>query len=342
MLTLNCNEGLIMADEKAVESPNQTAAPADVQKKKTGQPLRKRARRKNKSQQGQAPNRTPIKDLPPDRQAEIAGKKEADKAQRQHVYRPQVPGIVQKIEIHSAEVNLLYIRHFEACNEYAVAIDHVASERLGKRAEFNRYLQEFSETIAQLTGTLTKLYGDYEAQSNGGMTNNKLPIQIEAFVQTKRSNELLQLFKTADNIVRMVQFLNIYGNLEDGQAAKDIKAVTDAIARCVRGLRKVKTRCFERIIAEEALQIPNADSLTVQDLTIARNIASKRAGQKKKSPPKRKAEARIDPSAPVAAPLPATSDGAEAKARKKVVRRAKSDTATAARDAGEPEATAAE
>ncbi len=332
-----------MADE--VESPNQTAAPASVQK--TSQPPRKRSRRKNKNgkvQQSQAPNRTPIKDLPPDRQAEIAGKKEADKAQRQHVYRPQVPGIVQKIEIHSAEVNLLYIRHFEACNEYAVAIDHVASERLGKRAEFNRYLQEFSEMIAQLTGTLTKLYGDYEVQSNGGMTNNKLPIQIEAFVQTKRSNELLQLFKTADNIVRMVQFLNIYGNLEDGQAGKDIKAVTDAIIRCVRGLRKVKARCFEHIIAEEALQIANADNLTVQDLTIARNIASKRAGQK--TPQKRKAEARIDPGAPVASPLPAPSDGAEPKARKKFVRRAKSDTATAVedigRDPGEPEATAAE
>lgn len=334
-----------MADEKAVESPNQTAAPTSVQK--TSQPPRKRSRRKSKNgkvQQSQAPNRTPIKDLPPDRQAEIAGKKEADKAQRQHVYRPQVPGIVQKIEIHSAEVNLLYIRHFEACNEYAVAIDHVASERLGKRSEFNRYLQEFSEMIAQLTGTLTKLYGDYEVQSNGGMTNNKLPIQIEAFVQTKRSNELLQLFKTADNIVRMVQFLNIYGNLEDGQAGKDIKTVTDAIIRCVRGLRKVKARCFEHIIAEEALQIANADNLTVQDLTIARNIASKRAGQK--APQKRKAEARIDPGAPVASPLPSTSDSAEPTARKKVVRRAKSDTTAAVGDAGhdpgEPEATAAE
>ncbi|REA90226.1 hypothetical protein DV959_13210, partial [Staphylococcus pseudintermedius] len=85
--------------------------------------------------------RPAISDLPPDRQAEITGRRKADQSHRRFIYRPQVPEILKDIEIHTHEVALLFTRDFEASNEYAVAIDYVAKERLTSRSEFNQYLQ---------------------------------------------------------------------------------------------------------------------------------------------------------------------------------------------------------
>lgn len=254
-----------------------------------------------------AGGRVSISDLPPDRQAEIAGRHLADAAQRKHVYRPQVPEIVQDAELHTHEVSLLFTRDFAACNEYAVAIDYVARERLTSRAEFNNYLNEFQEALDELSGVLVKLHEQYEKVSNGGKANSRKPLIVEVAVQSNRSFQLLELYKSADDILRMVQFLMIYGDLRLEEASKTVIKVEQALVVCTRALRNVKVRCFKRIVEVERLTLPVESGTTIGELKDARRIAAIKSGYKAKDvrPPRRKKAARpvLDPSAPVTALL---------------------------------------
>lgn len=254
-----------------------------------------------------AERRVAIADLPPDRQAEIAGRRLAGAAQRKHNYRPQIPEIMQDIELHTHEIGLLFTRDFAACNEYAVAIDYVARERLTDRAEFNAYLQEFQDALDELSETLTKLHGHYEQISNGGMAKSRKPHVVEVGIQSNRSMQLLELFKTADDILRMVQFLTIYGDLKVEEANKSAQAAQNALARCVKALRNVKLRCFRRIVETEKLRLPVKSDTTIAELTDARRVAAVKTGAEKKAPTRRhrarKPQPVLDPSAPVTEPL---------------------------------------
>lgn len=259
--------------------------------------------------------RVPIENLPPDRQAEIRGGKLAAKAKRKRIYRPQVPEIYEEIELHTSEIHEIYIGDFEACNQYAIAIDYVARERLTDRSEFNAYLQAFDDAISDLTEKLRRLHKTYEVLSNGGMSKSRNPQHLSAAVQTKRSMQILQQFQTADKIIRMIQFLHIYGELHDRRRDNDIAATTAALRKCVRALRNVKLQCFKRIIELEALSLQVKDTTTIEALQAARDLARKKASLtrgKQNTPAKpkgrtisrsKKSKPVIDPAAPASAPI---------------------------------------
>lgn len=259
--------------------------------------------------------RVAINDLPPDRQAEIAGRRLANAAQRKHVYRPQVPEVVQDIELHTHEIGLLFTRDFAACNEYAVAIDYVARERLTSRTEFNNYLIEFQSALDGLSAVLIKLNDQYEKASNGGKAKSRNPHIVEVAVQSNRSFQLLELYKSADDILRMVQFLTIYGDLRLEEANKTFTKVQQALGACSRTLRNVKIRCFKRIVEMERLVLPVEGGTTVVELKNARRIAAIKNGDAdaQKPPPRRKKAPKpmLDPSAPVTAPLVPPVEAAE-------------------------------
>jgi len=260
----------------------------------------------NKTRKQGGSSRIAINDLPPDRQAEISGRRLAGEAKRKHVYRPKVPEIQRHIEIHTHEVGLLFTRDFTACNEYAVAIDYVARERLRSRAEFNKYLGEFQEVLDELSGSITSLYKSFEERSNGGMTKAREPHAVEVGLQSNRSMQLLELYKSADDIIRMVQFVTIFGDLPDDEGAKAILAVERALARCVKGLRNVKVRCFRRIVEVEALRLPVKSETTLEELEGARRVASIKGGEakavKSKKRPRPTVSPTLDPNAPASIP----------------------------------------
>lgn len=265
-------------------------------------------RRDNQNEvQSTSIQRTLIKDLPPDRQAEIKGAREVGKARKRHVYRPQIPAAIEAVEFHTAEVQQIYVQHFAACNEYAIAIDFVARERLREVAAYNAYLQEFDDAIETLTEKMRSLYGTYEEQSNGGMTTSQTPQRLEAMIQSRRTYQLLQQFRQADAIIRMIQFLSYFGNLDDRRARRDITQVSAALNRCAKMLRKVKVRCFAAIIQQENLPLPDSDRLTTSDLERARTAVRRAGAVKDSAKPSKttrrrvrsKPDERIDPSAPV-------------------------------------------
>ena len=287
-----------------------------------------------------------ISDLPPDRQAEIASNRAHQRARSKHVYRPQLPSVVEAIELHSNEIHLAFIRFFEPCNQYAIAIDTVARERLTSRVEFNSYLQDFDEAIALLSEKINTLYASQEELSAGSKTVNRAAVRIEANIQTRRSLQLLRLFKTADDIIRMVQFLNIYNDLDDRTAIKVIDTVINAINRCGRALRKVKIACFRRIIEAEQLAVANSDEMTVEDLHAARRIARIGASERKKHGGRRKdRQAVIDPGAPALLPvgeefgLESGDVPAPKETKRKRVRTRQADPSEAEVSAGDPENT---
>ena len=195
----------------------------------------------------------------------------------------------------------------------------MARERLTNRAEFNHYLQEFDEAIEELSERINKLYGEFEEKTAGSKTSNKTPLVVQTSLQTRRSLQLLRLFKTADDTVRMVLFLNIYNDLDDDTAKKAIYTLQNAINRCVRALRKVKINCFRRIIEVEKLQIPNTDDTSIEDIETARRLA--RIGKKaqpNKKPAGKALLPRIDPAQPALEPIGADhlSDATPAVAQK--------------------------
>lgn len=250
--------------------------------------------------------RTAFEDLPPDRQAEILGQRQARSDRRRNTYRPKAPAISAPIEIHTAEIQLAYTRWFAACNEYAVAIDYVARERLTDRADYNRYLDEFDAALNELSETALGLYTRYEGLSNGGKANSPVPSKIDARIQSKRSMQLLQMFRQCDDILRMISFLSIYGDLPEKQAASDTARVTNSLNTCLKALRKVKVNCFRRIIEAEALTAKAADKMTVEDLEAARkNAGIKDATLRRR---RRKAAPVLNPGAPASEPVPGTTE----------------------------------
>lgn len=250
--------------------------------------------------------RTAFEDLPPDRQAEIIGQRQARSDRRRNAYRPKAPAIAAQIEIHTAEIQLAYTKWFAACNEYAVAIDYVARERLTDRADFNRYLDEFDAALNQLSETALALFTQYENLSNGGLAVSPSPTKIEARIQSKRSMQLLQLFRQCDDILRMISFLSIYGDLSEKQANSDTARITNSLYSCLKALRKVKVNCFKQIIEAEALTAKAADRMTVEDLESARRNASIKDAAPAKPPRRRKRNPApaLDPAAPADAPIP--------------------------------------
>lgn len=253
--------------------------------------------------------RPAFEDLPPDRQAEILGQKQARSDRRRNTYRPKAPAISAPIEIHTAEIQLAYTKWFAACNEYAVAIDYVARERLTNRADYNHYLEEFDAALSQLSKVSLDLFTRYEEMSNGGKADSPMPSKINARVQSKRSMQLLQLFKQCDDIVRMISFLSIFGDLPESRAISDTGRITNSLYSCLKTLRKVKIKCFKRIIETEALSAKPAERMTVEDLETARKNAAIKGGAASKPARKRKRKPvpQIDPSAPAADPIPGTS-----------------------------------
>ncbi|MBU2958020.1 hypothetical protein Q4511_15615 [Paracoccus sp. 1_MG-2023] len=249
--------------------------------------------------------RTAFEDLPPDRQAEIIGNKQARSDRRRNTYRPKAPAIMAPIEIHTAEIQLAYVKWFAACNEYAVAIDYVARERLDNRADYNRYLQEFDDALSLLSNVTLELFTQYEEASNGGMAASPMPSRIDARIQSKRSMQLLQLFKRCDDVLRMISFLEIYGNVPEAQVRSDFGRVVNSLNTCLKALRKVKVACFKQIIDAEALSAKSADRMTIQDLEAARKLASRKETGPRKPVRKRKPKAigEIDPAASASSEL---------------------------------------
>ena len=90
-------------------------------------------------------------------------------------------------------------------------------------------------------------------------------------------------------------------------AAKALDTIENSINRCVRALRKVKLRCFKRIVEEQNLKIPVSDATTAQDLAAAQQIA--KIGKENKNKPKvvrsrpKKKETIIDPSQAAEMPI---------------------------------------
>lgn len=253
--------------------------------------------------------RIPFEDLPPDRQAEILGQRQARSDRRRNAYRPKAPAVSAPIEIHTAEIQLAYTKWFAACNEYAVAIDYVARERLTDRADYNHYLDEFDAALTELSETALDLYTRYEGLSNGGKANSPVPSMIEARIQSKRSMQLLQMFRQCDDILRMISFLAIYGDLPEKQAASDSARVTNTLYACLKALRKVKVNCFRRIIEAEALTAKAADRMTVEDLEAARKNASiKDIPAAANRMRRRKPAPVLDPGAPASEPVPGTAE----------------------------------
>lgn len=288
-------------------------------------PAKKRATRsrkppakgKNNQKEKQQTGTRKISDLTPDRQAEIASSRAHQSAKRKQFNRPQLPAVSEDIELHTAEIHLLYVRHFKPCNEYAIAIDHIARERLTDRSHYNRYLQDFDAAIEELSEKIRKLFAEFEELSAGSMTTNRSAQTFNAEVHTRRSLQIHRLFKNADDIIRMVQFLNIYNDLDDRTASKALDTIENSINRCVRALRKVKLECFKRIVQEESLRIPVSDATTVEDLAAARQIAKIGKGNKDKGKQKvvrtrsKKAKPTIDPAEPAGQPLEETNGDIE-------------------------------
>lgn len=274
-------------------------------------------------QQGRRPaqptQRPALADLPPDVQAEIAGNRQASAAKRKHIYRPQIPAIAETIEIHIPEVHIAYIRFFDACNQYAVAIDYVARERLPQRASFNAYLQEFDALIATLTASISAQNTRYEALANGGMTKVSNPFTVDATVQSRRSLQLLRLFKSADDVLRMVMFLNIYGDLQDQARDQTVSTVLRALERCCRGLRDVKVRCFRQIITDENLPLRNEVSITPDAIEAVRSLPEAKARRRRQQRGNRASTSPLDPTAAAAEPLeiPAEASAARRRARQR-------------------------
>ena len=237
--------------------------------------------RHNLVRKPQPKRRTAIADLPPDRQAEIAGRRLAGAAKRKQAYRPQIPEIAQDIEIHTYEVGVIFTRDFEACNQYAVAIDYVARERLTSRQEYNAYLQEFQDALDELTRTLAELHAHYEVVSNGGKAKSRKPRKVEVGIQSNRSMQLLELFRTADEILRMVQFVAIFGDLDADDARKATDQVQRSLGRCVKALRNVKIRCFKRIVELENLRMPVRGETSIEELEGARRVAAIKSGMER-------------------------------------------------------------
>ena len=251
--------------------------------------------------------RIPFNDLPPDRQAEIIGQKQARSDRRKNTYRPTAPAIIETIEIHTAEIQLAYTKWFVACNEYAVAIDYVARERLTDRADYNRYLDEFDAALAELSATSLALFTRYEDLSNGGRAKSPKPSVIDARIQSKRSMQLLNLFKQCDDTLLMISFLSIYGDLPERQAASDAGRISNSLYTCLKALRKVKVNCFKRIIEAEALSSKSADKMTIDDLEAARKnkTATLKDGStgKPSRTRKRKPAPLLDPTSPASEPV---------------------------------------
>lgn len=268
-------------------------------------PARKKPRTAKSKPARSEQHRVDFNDLPPDRKAEITGRQRADIAKRKHKYRPTIPAVTEHIELHSAEIQILYTKWFDACNEYAVAIDYVARDRLTERREYNLYLQEFDNAIEELSGKARNLHAQYEKLSNGGMSESQFPSKIDARIQSKRSYQLLQQFTLCDQVLRMIQFLTIYGDLPEETSIRDTRKAIEALNKCLSGLRKVKIKCFKRIIELENLVTRKPESMTVEDLETARNRARSQANDPNLSKPKsrRKAKAKIDPAADLNEPL---------------------------------------
>ncbi|RWR30423.1 hypothetical protein D2T29_12170 [Sinirhodobacter populi] len=220
--------------------------------------------------------RTALADLPPDRQEEIKGRREAESFKKQQLYRPKVPGVVERIQLHSADIISLYVEYFPPCNEYALAIDYVAKERIQDRLEFNGYLQAFDDAISALNDTLNNTLKYYEEASHGGLTTAVAPKDCEANIQTRRGLHILRHFDKADKIMRMIQFLNIYGELSDKRAEIDRNRILAAMRKCVSTLRKVKLDCFKQIASKEALSVDVKATTTYDELVAARTVKRNR------------------------------------------------------------------
>lgn len=249
--------------------------------------------------------RVTFENLPPDRQAEIIGQRQERAERRRNTYRPKAPAVLAPVEIHTPEIQLAYTRWFVACNEYAVAIDYVARERLTNRADYNRYLDEFDAALTEFAKVALALHTQYESLANGGKASSPAPSRIDARIQSKRSMQLLTLFRQCDDILRMISFLTLYGDLPDARAISDTGRIVNSLERCVKALRKVKVNCFRRIIEAEALTAKRPEAMTVEDLESARLIASRNGTTNTPSRVRKRTPGPVlDPSSPAEAPIP--------------------------------------
>lgn len=207
-------------------------------------------------------NKHAIKDLPPDYQAEIKGRRKRKRHQQEHRLNPSLPTLTIDTEIHCTEVEALFVDWFEACSQYAIAIDEVARERLKDKQAYNHYLQQFDEALDELLKYSTDTLSLMETRSNASYTTNEDPWRHSVKLAGPRGRQLLDAFKNADMALRYLQFMLIMGDISENESNGIKNGIRKTFNRLVRAMKKVKRDCFRNIGRAASSHIVKSKKLT--------------------------------------------------------------------------------
>lgn len=151
-----------------------------------------------------------------DHRSSMQGARDAAKLRRETRdarVRPDVPFISKTIALHCPAIVDKFVANFVPVCDNVLYIDHVARSVIKNRKQFNRYLQQFDEYLAEIVSETTKLLGEAEALAEGNMTSNSNPWSRDAELRGPRDRQLLDVFLQADQFLRHYQFLSIMGDV---------------------------------------------------------------------------------------------------------------------------------
>lgn len=189
-------------------------------------------------------------DLPPDYVAEIKGRRKEIDHTHSHMLRPIVPMLLVKAEFHCPEFQRFYVGSFETVNEYAIAMDVVARNRLEDRAAYEKYMKQMDNLIEVLFNYAKKRSKQYEKASNGGVTDSQSPMIVDAKLQSPISKRFLDCLTLLDSAARHASFMTIFGSIDREEYAKFIKNAENETTKTIRAIQKLKRQCFDKIRAE--------------------------------------------------------------------------------------------
>lgn len=190
-------------------------------------------------------------ELPPDYQQEVIGRDQGEAHRRAQNHRPTAPMVSVPTTLHCPEIQRFYVETYGSCNEYAVAMEAVARNRMQDRGAFEKYMAEFDQHLNGLSNYARKIAKKLERESNGGMSDSPTPMTFSTKLQSARSKRFLDSLTLLDDAARHASFLAIYGEMDERTYLNTINAIKGRITQAARGLQSVKRECFREMRASD-------------------------------------------------------------------------------------------
>jgi len=220
-------------------------------KKPTAKTKQKQSNRRGKNG-GRHQNRVDESRLPFDHRQEIEQRRKARKVRSEALIQPALPTLPVNVELHCPDIYFLYTKWFESLSARAMYLDVVARQRLTSRTAFNKYLQEFDGYISEMTSRITEKLVKYEVLAKGQTTRHRKPYKEVAEVSGNRGNQLIQVFVTADNALRHLQFLACHEAMYQTKLEKELSDITNTINRLSKSMSAVVRRAKAEVAETHA------------------------------------------------------------------------------------------